>query len=149
MHNLPTEEQPASCPEVADRELEALACASPTRRAAVADLLKERRHQVINGHRSQQDAAHPLGALSQAAMATIAAADDAGPRGALFAEAFWPFDYRDRPKADVGRRRLLVKAMALLLAELERLPRADADALPPTRTVLLLPTGNEGGAPRA
>ena len=98
----------------------------PARLAALRDVLKERRHQMACGHTPTADARHTLGELSQAAMATIAAADDLGENGRMFAAFFWPFDWRETPASSTGRRRLLVKAAALLLAELERLPRPDA-----------------------
>ena len=93
---------------------------------ALRDVLKERRHQEACGHTPEADGGHTLGELSQAAMATIAAADDLGEQGRMFAAFFWPFDWRQVPVSLTGRRRLLVKAAALLLAELERLPRPDA-----------------------
>ena len=105
------------------------------RLAAIGDVLKERRHQIDSGHTPEADSKHALGELSQAAMATIAAADDQGPTGRLFTATFWPFDWREAPKSSVGRRRLLVKAAALLLAELERLP---SPAALQERRVLLL-----------
>lgn len=110
--------------------------AQTARSIALGDILKERRHQIARGHTPHADGYLTLGELTQAAMATIAVADDAGQIGELYGQALWPFDYRDIPKSSEGRRWLLVRAAALILAELERLPRPDDGTTSPA--VLLL-----------
>ena len=110
--------------DAARLERETRTRAAKARLTAVGDVLRERAHQIERGHTPLGDSAHSLGELSRAAAACIAAGDDIGQQGALFADWFWPFDYREVPKSSEGWRRLLVKAAALLIAELERLPRA-------------------------
>ncbi len=140
MDNQPTAENDRA-DLLAIKERTTLTVAAGNRLLAVQDILKERRHQIDRGHTPLADGALALGKLSAAAFATIAAADDAGPVGAIYAQTFWPFDYRQRPESELGRRHLLVKAAALLLAELERLPREPAPG--PVATLLL--TNGEGG----
>ena len=111
------------------------------RLAALRDVLKERRHQIACGHTPEADAGLDLGMLTQAAVATVIIADDGqGLEGKMMAATFWPFDWRQMPKSSAGRRWLLIKATALLLAELERLPNP---AAPPERRVLLLLTDRQ------
>ena len=110
------------------------------RAEALADILRERQHQIERGHTPEADARQILGDLSRAATACLVAADDAGQHGAMFAQYFWPFHWEGLPSPRHGRRRLLVKAAALILAELERLPR---DAFPAAAPLLL--ADREGG----
>ena len=123
------------------RETAAAARASAERVNIIGEVLRERSHQIRCGHTPLRDGAHALGELSQAAMACIAAGDDFGEQGLTLAGILWPFQWEDIPQASTGRRRLLVKAMALLLAELERLPSPER---PPPAAPLLPGNGERG-----
>ncbi|MCE3262592.1 MAG: hypothetical protein K0R43_1671 [Pseudoduganella sp.] len=102
---------------------------------AAAAVLAERRRQVEQEDWSHEhDDAHPCGEI--AAFAAVYAmppaardwpAEETG-YGATFGEALCPEDWT--PKFG-DRRRELVKAGALILAEIERLDRADIAANPP------------------
>jgi len=86
---------------------------------AAKDVLVERQRQVdVEGWTADHDDTHASGELATAA-ACYALASYGHPRRV---EAFWPFE-QDwfRPSS---RRRNLVKAAALILAEIERLDRA-------------------------
>lgn len=122
-------------------ELDDTPAAIAARLTALGDIIKERRHQIARGHTPHADGSLTLGELTQAAMSTIAVADDAGQIGDMWGQALWPFDHRTRPQSSRGRRRLLVKAAALILAELERLPCPDRGNVP---AEIMLLTGGQG-----
>lgn len=92
--------------------------------AAMTDVYAERVRQVeVEGWTAEHDDAHSSGelALAGAAYARGSVANDN-----LFAPSFWPWDrkwWKPGPP-----RRMLVKAAALLIAEIERIDRlADRD----------------------
>ena len=89
---------------------------------AAADVLAERRRQIeAEGWTPDHDDRHSAGAMADAAAcyAMFRGTDAALPEGYY---ELWPWD-REWWKPS-GRRRNLVKAAALLLAEIERLDRA-------------------------
>jgi hypothetical protein len=81
------------------------------------------RHQLVEGYSLAHDDEHDRGELVNAAVAYALAEqpDHAG------AEEFWPFDDGFKPK---DHRRNLIRAAALLVAEIERLDRAAKKAKP-------------------
>lgn len=87
-------------------------------RAAV-DVLAERRRQVeAEGWSTEHDDEHLPGELALAAASYVCADEGEAP------PAIWPWDWAWwKPES---RRRNLVKAAALILAEIERLDRAEA-----------------------
>lgn len=103
--------------------------------AAARDVLAERRRQIeAEGWTPEHDDQHGLGELARAAAsyaATYAAECDNSivteARLVTFARAIWPWGLGWFKSAG-GRRRLLVKAGALILAEIERLDRAGSKA---------------------
>ena len=98
--------------------------------AAVLDVMGERRRQVEKGYTPQTDDCYPnhtpLNDLARAA-ACYALAEGPDANGVVLdhlARGIWPWDERHwKPKS---RRRNLVKACALLLAEIERMDRGAA-----------------------
>lgn len=113
--------------------------------AAAKDVLAERRRQVAQeGYGTEHDDAYPSGEIAAyAAFYAMPPAAREWPAtetgyGETFGEAIVPADWTAPKTGD--RRRELVKAGALILAELERLDRA---AL---RTTSTQPTGEKGGA---
>lgn len=89
------------------------------------DIYQERRRQIeAEGWTPQHDDEHDTGAISMAAGA-YAIADELPNR----AEQLWPWDMRWWKPTD--RRRNLVKAGALIVAEIERLDRASSTAPKP------------------
>lgn len=92
---------------------------------AAADVLAERQRQIsAEGWTPKHDDAHPRGELSQAAACYATWAFEAQAHMPNWVPTDWPWD-DDWWK--VGEpRRMLVKAAALLLAEIERLDRAGA-----------------------
>lgn len=97
--------------------------------AALADVAAERRRQVdVEGWTPEHDDAHSDGALARAAgcYALHAGRESDRWRGYL---VWWPWSTKWwRP---TSRRRDLVKAGALILAEIERLDRAATPSTPP------------------
>lgn len=88
--------------------------------AAVIDVLAERIRQVeAEGWTAEHDDAHNKG---QMAMAAACYALYAAPLPEQHARHFWPWDWKWWKPSD--QRRDLVKAGALILAEIERLDRA-------------------------
>lgn len=97
---------------------------------AARDVLAERRRQIeAEGWTPEHDDGHPPGELSSAAESYAAAASEqlCGWDGPLRAPQAWPWE-RDSWKPE-GCRQNLVKAGALILAELERLDRASAHGI--------------------
>lgn len=92
---------------------------------AAADVLIERgRQQAVKGWTPEHDDEHGDGSMAKAAACYALHTEPAGNAGDYL--RFWPWDAEWwKPK---DRRRNLVKAAALLLAEIERLDRADAIA---------------------
>lgn len=95
------------------------ALAEPTKEqqhsAAISDVIAERlRQQSVKGFTTQQDDTYIGGELAAAAICYIEPME---------AESYWPADWLDdsfKPSCD---RRDLVKACALLIAEIERIDR--------------------------
>lgn len=89
---------------------------------AANDVLAERKRQVEGeGWTPEHDDAHEGGELAAAASCyAIASTSPAPPK--TFAPGRWPWKEDDWKPTD--RRRMLVKAGALVLAEIERLDRA-------------------------
>lgn len=89
---------------------------------AVVDVLAERRRQVeVEGWTPEHDDKHDDGSLARAA-ACYARGSRHVDAGRVFAD-MWPWDNRWwKPSRD--QRRNLIKASALLLAEIERYDRA-------------------------
>lgn len=108
--------------------------ADETMPAAWTDVLAERRRQVTEEWWTpQHDDKHTAGELASAAMAYACVAtwddDDRAPLrerrfGSMFVRNLWP--WAKEWWKPTSRRRDLVKACALLLAEIERLDRASA-----------------------
>jgi len=99
--------------------------------AAARDVLAEReRQQMSEGWGYDHDDGHGSGDLARAAAcyALPTWCRDTRVMGRQCVEAFWPwsFDWWKPAKTPGGRRRELVKAGALILAEIERLDRAAA-----------------------
>lgn len=97
---------------------------------AAFDVLRERlRQKEVEGWTAEHDDQHDGGELAEAAACyALASADPEGADCPLVAlGAFWPWD----PKwwKPGNRRRMLIKAGALILAEIERLDRAAAKAV--------------------
>ncbi len=87
---------------------------------AVFDVLKERRRQIFDkGYDAAHDDTHTLGQLAQAAIA-LAAATTVSKTARCDIEFYWPFD---EPMVRASPRDDLVRATALLIAEIERLDR--------------------------
>lgn len=90
--------------------------------AAERDVLAERRRQIEAGHTPEHDDRHhEAGELASAAMCYARSAAF-GATGAL--PPFWPWSSQHWKPSDP--RRDLVKAGALILAEIERIDRAEA-----------------------
>ena len=108
-------------------EVEALRANAPTN--AAADVLAERRRQIESeGWTPEHDDDHDLGQLAEAAACYAAAsADPEGPDVPFDCLPYhWPWA-REWWKPSSDGRRMLVKAGALLLAEIERLERLASD----------------------
>lgn len=89
-----------------------------TQTSAVSDVLLERKRQLLEkGFSTQQDDTYIGGELAAAAISYIEPME---------AESYWPADWHDDSFKPTHYRRNLVKATALLLAELERLDRQEA-----------------------
>jgi hypothetical protein len=90
--------------------------------AAVNDVLVERVRQLSEeGYDAAHDDAHSDGTLAQAAACYAANASEFWHRG-YGGRPYWPFDEEYwKPK---DKRRDLVRAGALILAEIERIDRA-------------------------
>lgn len=105
---------------------------------AAADVLAERRRQAeAEGWSAEHDDEHTDGSIAQAAItyatgATIAPVersvmDEFGRKGTPYAvHSLWPSTWAAEWFKPTNRRRDLVKAGALILAEIERLDRAAA-----------------------
>ena len=96
---------------------------------AAGDVLAERKRQIeAEGWTPEHDDAHTEGQLAKAASCYAAAgglSDDARSLlGRQFPPARWPWD--DKWWKPKNRRRDLLRAAALLIAEIERLDRIDA-----------------------
>ena len=90
--------------------------------AGAADILVERRRQISEERWSaEHDDAHTTGELSLAAGCYAIGSSLQGERDRVFTR-YWPWHKRWWKPGD--RRRMLVKAGALILAEIERLDRA-------------------------
>lgn len=92
---------------------------------AARDVLAERRRQIsAEGWTPEHDDLHADGAIARAAAAyAIQSADYPMIKGPKRALAWWPWDRKWwKP---TSRRRDLVKAAALIIAEIERLDRAE------------------------
>lgn len=82
---------------------------------AAADVLAERQRQInVKGWTPEHDDTLTCGELAAAAISYIEPAE---------AENYWPVDWHDGSFRPSDERRNIVKATALLLAELERLDR--------------------------
>lgn len=82
---------------------------------AAADVLAERQRQInVKGWTPEHDDTYTCGELAAAAISYIEPAE---------AENYWPVDWHDGSFRPSDERRNIVKATALLLAELERLDR--------------------------
>lgn len=99
----------------------AVALNAPTQTSAARDVLAERQRQIeAEGWTPEHDDQHTDGSLAVAAACYAIADRD----GRAEAPPFWPWDLDWwKPSDD---RRMLVKAGALILAEIERLDRATA-----------------------
>lgn len=97
----------------------------PATQAAI-DVLAERKRQIeVEGWTPEHDAQHDAGQLAEAAACyAIASADPEGSATPLESlSGPWPWD-REWWKPSDDPRRNLVKAGALILAEIERMDRA-------------------------
>ena len=82
---------------------------------AASDVLAERQRQIsVKGYTTQQDDTYIEGELAAAAISYIEP---------LAAEEYWPADWHDDSFKPSDYRRNLVKACALLIAEIERIDR--------------------------
>ncbi|HIB8899242.1 hypothetical protein [Enterobacter hormaechei] len=89
-----------------------------TRTAAVLDALLERqRQQTDKGYSTEQDDTYICGELAAAAICYIEPME---------ATNYWPADWHDSSFKPSDYRRNLVKAIALLIAEVERFDRQEA-----------------------
>jgi hypothetical protein len=109
----------------------ALAASPPPSQAAI-DVLAERQRQIeVEGWTPGHDDAHEDGQLAGAAATYAAYRSQAYPAilmgGTL--ETLWPDDWCGSWLKPTTRRRDLVKACALILAEIERLDRASAPSI--------------------
>ncbi|TIX02024.1 MAG: hypothetical protein E5V57_22955 [Mesorhizobium sp.] len=102
--------------------------------AAVRDVIAERRRQVdAEGFNAEHDDAHSGGEMALAAAAysiglpRLSGSVQFGKRFLPWLERLWPWDLAWWKPTD--RRRNLVKAAALILAEIERLDRLAGGAL--------------------
>lgn len=98
---------------------------------ALEDITAERRRQQeAEGWTAEHDDTHEAGEMACAA--ACYAINSAVPLvGSVATARYWPWDMRWwKP---TGRRRDLVKAAALLVAEIERLDRAEARQPEPSR----------------
>ncbi|AUU93008.1 hypothetical protein C2U55_16980 [Enterobacteriaceae bacterium ENNIH3] len=83
---------------------------------AITDIIAERRRQQsVKDFSAQQDDTYVLGELAAAAISYIEP---------MAAAEFWPSDWHDNSFKPSDYRRNLVKAGALIAAEIERLDRA-------------------------
>lgn len=104
--------------------------AAPSGTGAVRDVLAERQRQVeAEGWTAEHDDQHTGGELAQAAAAYafyFTDADNTQPA----AEVLWPLSWASAWWKPWDRRRNLVKAGALILAEIERLDRLPSAPIP-------------------
>lgn len=92
-------------------------CNTPLPESA-CDVLKERHRQItVKGYSPEQDDTYIEGELAAAAISYIEPME---------AENYWPADWLDDSFKPSDYRRNLVKACALLLAEIERFDRQEA-----------------------
>lgn len=85
---------------------------------SACDVLKERHRQItVKGYSPEQDDTYIEGELAAAAISYIEPME---------AENYWPADWLDDSFKPSDYRRNLVKACALLLAEIERYDRQEA-----------------------
>lgn len=93
---------------------------------AAADVLAERRRRVeVEGWTPERDDAHSTGEMAMAASCYAAVAGDPSSDG-WYVEMIWPWDESWWKPGNA--RRNLIKAGALILAEIERLDRHSARA---------------------
>ena len=87
---------------------------------AIADVIAERqRQQSVEGFSTEQDDTYTGGELAGAAISYITPFE---------AMTYWPADWHDNSFKPTNERRNLVKAAALIIAEIERIDRkSDAD----------------------
>ena len=109
----------------ASRDLQRMAIEPGSHRAtAFADVAAERERQVTaKGYNEEHDDLHSNGSIAAAAISFTAAALGDGK----LADAMYPFGLGFVAKRDDSPRALLVKAAALLIAEIERQDRAAED----------------------
>ena len=88
--------------------------------SAIADVIAERqRQQSVEGFSAEQDDTYTGGELAGAAISYIVPFD---------AMTYWPADWHDDSFKPTNERRNLVKAAALIIAEIERIDRkSDAE----------------------
>jgi len=100
--------------------------------AALVHILQERLRQVSDGYGPAHDDEHRRGEIAQAAASltciALVSIDSAGNASywAGNAESFWPDDWT--ALSSKSQRQDLVRAAALLIAEIERLDRLEAPA---------------------
>lgn len=97
-------------------------------------IVDERARQIIGekfGH--EHDDMHTEGEIADAAACYAMTADSRSQSGRVFGLTFrtvlWPWDEKWWKPSPEDRRRELVKAAAMLIAEIERLDRAEASNL--------------------
>ena len=99
---------------------------------AAADVLTERRRQVeVEGWTPEHDDGHALGEMVLAAISYLLAADCLRSVGHVSRDVlphYWPWAKAWWKPGSI--RRMLVKAAALIIAEIERLDRAAASDAP-------------------
>lgn len=94
--------------------------------SAERDVITERRRQVeVEGFTADHDDQHDAGQLAAAAAAYVLEATFDGPNAkGRWYEMVWPWHARWWKPGSV--RRMLVKAAALIIAEIERIDRLEA-----------------------
>lgn len=89
---------------------------------AIRDIAAERQRQIsAEGYDPAHDDAHTMGELAQAAGVYATPARDRDPQRWPWGDQYKPAAVSDFP---AGRRRELIKAGALIVAEIERIDRA-------------------------
>ena len=114
-----------------DAEVSNYLSSSESKESAVADVLLERKRQIeVEGWTLDHDDQHPAGSLARAALCYAFAASRTHYSIRFVPPRFWPESWHFRWWKPKNPRRDLVRAAALIIAEIERIDRHAAPAAP-------------------
>ena len=114
-----------------DAEVSNYLSSRESKESAVADVLLERKRQIeVEGWTLDHDDQHPAGSLARAALCYAFAASRTHYSIRFVPPRFWPESWHFRWWKPKNPRRDLVRAAALIIAEIERIDRHAAPAAP-------------------